>query len=81
MKLGCWFSQRIHSTRMLFTALEPFENGQPTGKPVDVLTGFLSDDEDAYGRPVGVIFDATGSLLVADDVGNAIWRVTAEGGQ
>ena len=59
----------------------PFENGQPTGKPVDVLTGFLSDDEDAYGRPVGVIFDATGSLLVADDVGNAIWRVTAEGGQ
>ena len=55
----------------------PFENGQPEGDPVDVLTGFLSDNGHAYGRPVGVAFDKTGALLVADDVGNTIWRVVA----
>jgi glucose/arabinose dehydrogenase len=54
----------------------PFEGGKPAGKPVDVLTGFVSDDGEAYGRPVGVAFDKTGALLVADDVGNVIWRVT-----
>jgi glucose/arabinose dehydrogenase len=43
-----------------------------------VLTGFLSDDSKAKGRPVGVVIDKQGALLVADDVGNAIWRVTAE---
>jgi glucose/arabinose dehydrogenase len=43
---------------------------------VDVLTGFLSDDEKAMGRPVGVVIDQQGSLLVADDVGNKIWRVS-----
>jgi glucose/arabinose dehydrogenase len=46
-------------------------------KPVDVLGGFLNKDGDAQGRPVGVITDKTGGLLVADDVGNAIWRVSA----
>jgi hypothetical protein len=47
--------------------------------PIDVLTGFLKDDNGtAYGRPVGVTVDQDGSLLVADDVGNTIWRVTAE---
>jgi glucose/arabinose dehydrogenase len=55
----------------------PFEAGTPAGEPVDVLTGFLSADGDAYGRPVGVAFDKTGALLVADDVGNTIWRVSA----
>ena len=44
--------------------------------PVDVLTGFLSDDGSAFGRPVGVVFDKQGALLVADDVGNVVWRVT-----
>ena len=54
----------------------PFENGRPTGPPVDLLTGFLSADEDeAYGRPVGVVVANDGALLVADDVGNVIWRV------
>lgn len=56
----------------------PFENGEPIGGPVDVLAGFLDEDGNALGRPVGVAFDATGALLVADDVGNIIWRVTRD---
>jgi glucose/arabinose dehydrogenase len=55
----------------------PFANGQPTGQPQDVLTGFLDEEENARGRPVGVVIDNRGALLVADDVGNVIWRVTA----
>ena len=60
-------------------AYVPFnERGFPTGeKPVDVLTGFLNDKGQAQGRPVGVIVDKKGALLVADDAGNRIWRVTA----
>ena len=54
----------------------PFENGQANGKTIDVLTGFLSPQGEAYGRPVGVALDSTGALLVADDVGNIIWRVS-----
>lgn len=60
----------------------PFgERGMPApgAKPVDVLTGFLSADGEAMGRPVGVTADRTGALLVADDVGNVIWRVSAPG--
>jgi glucose/arabinose dehydrogenase len=49
----------------------------PSGVPVDVLTGFLSEDGNAYGRPVGVALDRQGALLVADDVGNVVWRVSA----
>jgi len=52
----------------------PFTDGRPSGKAVDVLTGFLQNDE-ALGRPVGVAIDHRGALLVADDVGNTIWRV------
>ena len=55
----------------------PFSGGKPTGLPVNVLTGFVSPDGDAYGRPVGVAIDRRGALLVADDVGNVIWRVSA----
>jgi len=44
--------------------------------PVDVLTGFVNDQGEAYGRPVGVAIDGKGALLVADDVGNAVWRLT-----
>lgn len=55
----------------------PFINGKPAGQPVDVLTGFVSKDGAAYGRPVGVVLDKSGALLVADDVGNTIWRVTS----
>ena len=58
---------------MVFVA---FSDGKPTGFPIDVLTGFVSDDEKAFGRPVGVTIAKDGSLLVADDVGNTIWRVS-----
>jgi mono/diheme cytochrome c family protein len=50
-------------------------NGKPAGEPLDVLTGFVSDDGRAWGRPVGVVIDVAGALLVADDVGNVVWRV------
>ena len=53
----------------------PFAGGKPAGMPRDILTGFLVGDH-AKGRPVGVAFDRTGALLVADDVGGRIWRVT-----
>ena len=59
----------------------PFEGGKPSGPPRDVLAGFLNADERAQGRPVGVALDQRGALLVADDVGNAIWRVTPAGNQ
>ena len=54
----------------------PFRDGKPSGQPIDVLTGFVTPDGDAHGRPVGVAVDKRGALLVADDVGNVIWRVT-----
>jgi glucose/arabinose dehydrogenase len=54
----------------------PFSGGQPSGLPVDVLSGFLTDKGQANGRPVGVAIDARGALLVADDVGNTVWRVS-----
>ena len=53
----------------------PFAGGRPSGAPVDVLGGFLHGRE-VYGRPVGVAIDRSGALLVADDAGNAVWRVT-----
>jgi glucose/arabinose dehydrogenase len=56
-----------------------FVDGKPTGQPIDVLTGFLSPKNEALGRPVGVAIDKQGALLVADDVGNAVWRVTDAG--
>lgn len=70
---GSW-NRRPHSGyKVIFV---PFSGGQPSGKPVDVLTGFLSDEGKALGRPVGVAVDKRGGLLVADDVGNIIWRVS-----
>jgi len=71
---GSW-NRRPHSGyKVIFV---PFSNGKPSGEPVDVLTGFLSDEGDAFGRPVGVALDQQGALLVADDVGNVVWRVTS----
>jgi glucose/arabinose dehydrogenase len=71
---GSWNRNPRSGYKVIFV---PFRDGRPTGPPIDVLTGFLSDDhEQARGRPVGVAIDGTGALLVADDVGNAIWRVT-----
>ncbi len=71
---GSW-NRRPHSGyKVIFV---PFAAGKPAGVPIDVLTGFLSEGGDAFGRPVGVALDKQGALLVADDVGNAVWRVTA----
>jgi len=56
----------------------PFKAGQPDGRPVDILTGFIGADDKARGRPVGVSIDRADTLLVAGDVGNTIWRVTPE---
>ncbi len=71
---GSWNRNPSSGYKVIFV---PFVNGKPAGQPIDVLTGFLSNDGDAFGRPVGVVLDKTGALLVADDVGNTIWRVTA----
>ena len=71
---GSWNRKPHSGYKVLFV---PFKDGKPSGTPVDLLTGFLSSDEKAQGRPVGVINDNNGGLLVADDVGNKIWRVTA----
>ncbi|HEX2657611.1 MAG TPA: sorbosone dehydrogenase family protein, partial [Polyangia bacterium] len=57
----------------------PFVDGHPAGRPIDVLTGFLSVRGEAQGRPVGVAIAKTGSLLVADDVGNTVWSVSGAG--
>ena len=54
----------------------PFADGKPSGPPLPVLTAFVTEGGDAYGRPVGVALDRQGALLVADDVGNTVWRVT-----
>ena len=55
----------------------PFRDGKPAGAIEDVVTGFLDANGNAMGRPVGVVVDKTGALLVADDVGNVVWRVTS----
>jgi len=73
---GSWNRKPHSGYRVVFV---PFANGRPSGEPVEVLTGFLSADGEARGRPVGVAIDKTGALLVADDVGNVVWRVTAAG--
>ncbi len=70
---GSWNRKPFSGYKVIFV---PFKNGKPSGQPKDVLTGFLSDKEEAQGRPVGVAVDKRGALLVADDVGNSIWRVT-----
>ena len=72
---GSWNRRPLSGYKVIFV---PFEKGQPIGMPKDVLTGFLNKDEQAQGRPAGVAIDRQGALLVADDVGNRIWRVTAQ---
>jgi glucose/arabinose dehydrogenase len=70
---GSWNRKPRSGYKVVFV---PFANGQPSGQPIDVLTGFLDEGSNAQGRPVGVAIDARGALLVADDVGNVVWRVT-----
>jgi hypothetical protein len=70
---GSWNRKPRAGYKVIFV---PFTDGKPTGKPRDVLTGFLNASGEAQGRPVGVRIDKQGALLVADDVGNTVWRVT-----
>ncbi len=69
---GSWNRKPRTGYKVVFV---PFEDGKPAGAPEDFLSGFLTADGHAVGRPVGVALDAHGALLVADDVGNAVWRV------
>ncbi|CAA9891632.1 L-sorbosone dehydrogenase [Candidatus Methylobacter favarea] len=71
---GSWNRKPHSGYKVIFV---PFKDHKPSGMPKDVLTGFLSDKGQAFGRPVGVVIDKQGALLVADDVGNVVWRVTA----
>ncbi|VVO01792.1 hypothetical protein PS712_02732 [Pseudomonas fluorescens] len=71
---GSWNRKPHSGYKVIFV---PFSAGKPTGQPIDVLSGFLNDEEKAMGRPVGVVIDQQGDLLVADDVGNKVWRVSA----
>ncbi len=75
---GSWNRKPRSGYKVIFV---PFTGGKPSGEPVDVLTGFVKENGDAMGRPVGVAIDKRGALLLADDVGNVIWRVTGEGTQ
>lgn len=70
---GSWNRKPRSGYKVVFV---PFKDGQPSGEAEDILTGFVNDDDEAMGRPVGVAIDKTGAVLVADDVGDIIWRVT-----
>ena len=72
---GSWNRNPRSGYKVIFV---PFVNGIPVGEPEDVLTGFIDVHGNAMGRPVGVVIDQSGSLLVADDVGNTIWRVATK---
>ena len=71
---GSWNRDPLSGYNVVFV---PFKGGRPSGLPMEVLGGFVNGKGEANGRPVGVAIDARGALLVADDVGNAIWRVSA----
>ncbi|HEU4375699.1 MAG TPA: sorbosone dehydrogenase family protein, partial [Telluria sp.] len=73
---GSWDRSPVNGYKVVYV---PFKDGKPAGPPVDVVTGFLRADHHANGRPVGLAIDHGGALLIADDVGNAVWRVTAAG--
>jgi glucose/arabinose dehydrogenase len=74
---GSWNRKPPSGYNVVFV---PFRDGAPAGLPVEVLSGFLSPEGKAWGRPVGVALDGRGALLVADDVGNVIWRVRGTAG-
>ncbi|GAB2779347.1 sorbosone dehydrogenase family protein [Halomonas shantousis] len=73
---GSWNRANPVGYKVVFV---PFENGQPAGDPVDFVTGFLNGDDRTRGRPVGVTVAPDGAVIVADDLTNAVWRVTREG--
>jgi hypothetical protein len=72
---GSWNRKPHSGYKVIFV---PFKDGQPDGMPIDVLTGFLNAEGEAQGRPVDVLIDSQGDLLVSDDVGNRVWRVSAK---
>ena len=74
---GSWTADSHRGYKVIFV---PFKSGRPGDRAVDVLTGFLADEGKARGRLVGVALGAQGALLVADDLGNVVWRVTAQAG-
>jgi glucose/arabinose dehydrogenase len=71
---GSWDRTPLNGYKVVFV---PFSGGKPSGPAQDVVTGFLDADNHAHGRPVGLAVDRSGALLIADDVGNAVWRVSA----
>jgi glucose/arabinose dehydrogenase len=72
---GSWDRSPLNGYQVIFVR---FANGRPVGQPVPVVTGFLdADQQTVHGRPVGLSLDQTGALLVADDAGNTVWRVSA----
>ena len=71
---GSWDRDHFNGYKVIFV---PFKDGKPSGPVKDVVTGFVNDKDQVYGRPVGVAIDKTGALLIADDVGDVVWRVTA----
>jgi glucose/arabinose dehydrogenase len=73
---GSWDRTIFNGYKVVYI---PFANGRPAGKPRDIVTGFLDAEKQARGRPVGLAIDTRGGLLIADDVGNTVWRVTAAG--
>jgi glucose/arabinose dehydrogenase len=73
---GSWNRNPFSGYKVIYV---PFTDGRPSGEARDVLTGFVNEDGKAQGRPVGVTQDKSGALLVADDVGNTIWRVAPRG--
>jgi len=74
---GSWNRKPRSGYKVVFV---PFVEGKPSGQPIDVLTGFLDEQGNAQGRPVGVALDKRGDLLVADDVGNTVWCVSNASG-
>jgi glucose/arabinose dehydrogenase len=74
---GSWNRKPRSGYKVIFV---PFAGDKPAGMPIDVLTGFVKENGDAMGRPVGVAVDRRGALLVADDVGNTVWLVAAAAG-
>jgi glucose/arabinose dehydrogenase len=73
---GSWNRPQLNGYKVVFV---PFANGRPSGPALDVVTGFLDADQKSRGRPVGLAIDKSGDLLIADDVGNTVWRVSPAG--
>jgi glucose/arabinose dehydrogenase len=73
---GSWNRSTLNGYKVVFV---PFKDGKPNGVAQDIVTGFLNSDNQARGRPVGLAVDKSGALLIADDVGNTVWRVTSAG--